>query len=194
LIGQFCRVFDNAPHALAGEQGATGYVVAGSPKWWAGGIYGQSHLNLLGLPEGSAFSVEMITDAMARRCAVRTPEHDVLYVGFVDMSGGSNDDACLAIAHLDADGRAWLDVVINQGPPPPFDLRRAVERFVLALRQYGITCVVGDKYAGETFRLDFERAGISYDAAGLTRSQFTITGVGVVEPLLPKLLRAPKAL
>jgi hypothetical protein len=143
---------------------------------------------------GSAFSVEMITDAMARGCAVRTPEPDVLYVGFVDMSGGSNDDACLAIAHLDADGRAWLDVVINQGPPPPFDLRRAVERFVLALRQYGITCVVGDKYAGETFRLDFERAGISYDAAGLTRSQFTITGVGVVEPLLPKLLRAPKAL
>src|SRR5438445_7662599 len=33
------------------------------------------------------------------------------------MSGGRNDDACLAIAHRDADGRAVLDVVINQGQP-----------------------------------------------------------------------------
>ncbi len=31
------------------------------------------------------------------------------YAAFVDMSGGSNDDAVLGIAHRDADGCAVLD-------------------------------------------------------------------------------------
>jgi len=138
------------------------------------------HLNLPGLPEGSAFSVEPVMDAVARGISIRPPEPDIAYVAFVDMSGGSNDDAVLSIAHLDADERAVLDCLVNQGPPPPFDPRRAVERFVTTLRQYRVTRVMGDKYAGETFKLDFERHGIAYDVAGLTRSQ-------LYEALEPKL-------
>jgi hypothetical protein len=45
----------------------------------------------------------------------------VQYVAFVNMSGGSYVDAVLAIAHRDADGRAVLDRLIDQGQRPPFD-------------------------------------------------------------------------
>jgi hypothetical protein len=124
--------------------------------------YRRLHLNLPGLPEGSAFSVEPVMDAIPRGVRVREPEPGVNYVAFVDMSGGSNDDAVLAIGHRTADQRIVLDHVLNQGPPPPFDPRAAIGRFAGALRHYRIKRVSGDMYAGETFRKDFEREGITY--------------------------------
>jgi hypothetical protein len=78
------------------------------------------------------------------------------------MSGGSNDDAVLAIAHQDADGRVVLDRVLNHGPPPPFDPRAAVTRFAAELKAFAVQTVTGDRYAGETFRRDFERESITY--------------------------------
>ena len=71
------------------------------------------HLNLPGLTERSAFSAEKIEDAIERRTKVRPPQERVTHFGFVDMSGGSNDDACLGIAHKES-GRAVLDLCINQ--------------------------------------------------------------------------------
>jgi hypothetical protein len=133
--------------------------------------YRRLHLNLPGLPEGSAFSVEKIMDSIERGVTVRPPELGVSYAGFVDMSGGSNDDAALAIAHRDAEGRAVLDRVANQGPPPPFDPRKAVERFSAILKEYQLSSVTGDRYAGETFRADFQGHGIAYRVGELTKSQ-----------------------
>jgi hypothetical protein len=65
----------------------------------------------------------------------------VVVAGFVDMSGGSNDDAVLAIAALTADGRLVLLRILNQGPPPPFDPRAAVARFAGVLQEYGCSQV-----------------------------------------------------
>jgi hypothetical protein len=124
--------------------------------------YRRLHLNLPGLPEGSAFQVEPVLDAIERGVRQREPEPGLTYVAFVDMSGGSNDDAVLAIAHRAADQRIVLDLVLDQGPPPPFDPRMAVHRFAGALRRYNIRRVHGDPYAGETFRADFQRDGITY--------------------------------
>jgi hypothetical protein len=142
--------------------------------------YRRLHLNLPGLPEGSAFAAETVMDAVARGCVRRQPEDGIAYVAFVDMSGGSHDDAVLAIAHCDADGRAVLDCVVNQGPPPPFDPRRAVEKFVTVLREYRVYTVVGDAYAGETFRADFERHGIGYERAGVNKTKL----YEALEPIL----------
>lgn len=127
--------------------------------------YRRLHLNLPGLPEGSAYQPAPIMDAVARGVVVRTPERGVQYAAFVDMSGGSNDDAVLAIAHMDADGCAVLDRVTDQGQRPPFDPIKAVDRFVPILREYRVTRVVGDRYAGETFSAAFRDRGIGYDVA-----------------------------
>jgi hypothetical protein len=133
--------------------------------------YRRLHLNLPCLPEGSAYQPEPIFDAIARCVPVRTPEPGVAYVGFVDMSGGSKDDAVLGIAHRDADGRAVLDCVIDQGQRPPFDPNKAVTRFVRVLRDYRVSRIVGDRYAGETFRSQFVAADVVYEVSPQTTSE-----------------------
>lgn len=130
------------------------------------------HLNLPGLPEGSAFQPEPVMAAVERGLAGREPEAGVEYQAFVDLSGGSADDATLAIGFQDPEGGAvFVARVVNQGPPPPFDPRRAIERFAEVLRAYRVQTVHGDRYAGETFRADFERHGIGYEVSPLTKSQ-----------------------
>jgi hypothetical protein len=129
------------------------------------------HLNLPGLPDGSAFQPEPIMEAIDRTWAERSPERDHRYQAFVDLSGGSSDDAVLAIGEQDADGRAVVVRALNQGPPPPFAPRLAVERFVAELRRYGVPTVTGDAYAGQTFQADFARHGIGYAVSDLPTSK-----------------------
>jgi hypothetical protein len=142
--------------------------------------YRRLHLNLPGLPEGSAFQPEPIMDAIERGVSSRPPEPGIVYKAFVDMSGGSSDDAVLAIAHRDADGSAILDLVLNQGPQPPFDPRKAITRFASVLRDYRVTKTVGDRYAGETFRAAFRDEGIEYTVSERTASQLYES----IEPVL----------
>jgi len=133
--------------------------------------YRRLHLNLPGLPEGSAYTAEMIMGAVERGVKVRSPMDGVDYFAFVDMSGGSNDDATLAIAHKDSDGRAVLDCIIDQGQRPPFDPRKAVARFEARVKEFGESKVTGDKFAGETFPEDFRAHGIEYIVSKLSKSQ-----------------------
>ncbi len=133
--------------------------------------YRRLHLNLPGLPEGSAYQAESVMEAIDCGIAVRRPESGIIYRGFVDMSGGSNDDADLAIGYRDAAGRTIVVRVENQGPPPPFDPRQAVERFARLLKEYGIARVEGDQYAGQTFVADFRAHGIEYAICQQTKSQ-----------------------
>lgn len=132
--------------------------------------YRRLHLNLPGLPEGSAFSAETVMDAIARGVSVRPPERGVLYRAFVDMSGGSSDDAVLAIGHRDESGRVVLDCVVDQGQRPPFDPNKAVQRFLRVLGEYGVGAVTGDRYAGRTFSSQFEIAGVRYSVSPLDKS------------------------
>jgi hypothetical protein len=133
--------------------------------------YRRLHLNLGGMPEGSAFQPEPVMNAVARGTASRVPEPGITYYAFVDMSGGSNDDAVVAIGHVDGNGLAIVDRVLNQGPPPPFDPIKAVDHFVPVLRDYRVNSVTGDRYAGETFRAAFRERGIEYVVAEKTASE-----------------------
>ena len=133
--------------------------------------YRRLHLNLPGAPEGSAFSAEKVMDAIERGVSIRFPEPKTIHFGFTDMCGGSIDDATLGIAHRDKQGRVFLDCILDQGQRPPFDPRSAVGRFVKVLKEYGIRSVVGDAYAGETFRQDFQREGISYRVSQRSKSE-----------------------
>lgn len=133
--------------------------------------YRRLHLNLPGVPEGSAYQPEPVMDAIARGVSARPPQPGLVYAAFVDMSGGSNDDAVLGIGHRDADGRLLLDCVMNQGQHPPFDPNRAVERFVRTLRSYGVAHVTGDRYAGLAFSSQFTAAGVAYVESALTKSE-----------------------
>jgi hypothetical protein len=131
--------------------------------------YRRLHLNLQGQPEGAAFSAEHVLAAIIQGRRRIPYEPGRRHVAFVDMSGGSSDDATLAIAHFDeAAQRSVLDLVMSQTGRPPFNPRQAVTKFAAALKEYGLSRVAGDAYAGQTFRSDFEALGVSYEVS--TRS------------------------
>jgi hypothetical protein len=132
------------------------------------------HLNLPGAPEGAAFDGEKVMAAivMGRK---RLAKEDVRggLKAFVDMSGGSSDEAVLAIATYDTERRvAVLRALMSQTGAPPFNPRDAVRKFAAALKSWGLFQVTGDAYAGQTFRRDFEDLGISYSVS--TRSKAEI--------------------
>ncbi len=143
--------------------------------------YRRRHLNLPGSAEGAALRAESIEVCTVTGRRALLPEPGRHYVAFVDMSGGSSDDAVLAIAHHDREtGKAVLDRLMTQTGRPPFSPRDAVRKFVAMLRDYRVDRVVGDRYAGETFRGDFREAEIEYEVSRLTKSQ-------LYEALEPKL-------
>lgn len=139
--------------------------------------YRRLHLNLPGAPSGAFFDQAAVMAAIDAGVTVRPWREGVAYRAFVDMSGGSNDDAVLAIGHRE-DNRAVLDLIIKQAGPPPFNPRNAVTRFARALQEYGIAEVTGDAYAGQTFRFDFESHEITYRVSQSTASD----GYELLEP------------
>src|SRR5712671_1183682 len=139
------------------------------------------HLNLPGAPDGAAFSADAVMSAIVTGRKHLDYEPGTGYVGFVDMSGGSSDDAVLAIAHYDAAiKRSVLDLVVPQTGQPPFNPRNAVRKFAALLKTYGLSRVHGDGYAGQTFRADFGEHGIAYEVAMLPKT-------GIYDALEPKL-------
>lgn len=132
--------------------------------------YRRLHLNLPGLPEGSAFTTEAIMGCVARGVKVRKPVKGVHYFGFVDMSGGSSDDATASVSHRE-EGRWVLDGVWHQGQGAPFNPRLAVDRFVTVMKQYSISDVWGDNFGGKTFWFDFAQHGLMYYVSAATASQ-----------------------
>jgi hypothetical protein len=134
--------------------------------------YRRLHLNLPGMPDGTYFDAERVQACAIAGRRQLPPQPGVEYRGFVDMSGGSSDDAVLGIAHRDAvTNRSVLDCVLAQTGRPPFNPRDAVEKFAAALKEYRCHQVTGDRYAGETFRQDFAERGISYITSDFTKHQ-----------------------
>jgi hypothetical protein len=81
------------------------------------------------------------------------------YVAFTDPSGGSADSFTLGIAHHEGE-RAVLDVL--RETRPPFSPEAVVADYAALLRDYHITEVSGDRYAGEWPREQFSKHGVTY--------------------------------
>jgi phage terminase large subunit-like protein len=128
------------------------------------------HLNLPGAPDGAAFSGEHVVNAIVTGRKRLPPMPGIRYVAGVDMSGGSSDSAVLAIAHRDG-VRTVVDLVISQTGAPPFNPRQAIKKFCAALKEYKISRVLGDAYAGQTFRQDFLEDGVTYEVTKHSTSE-----------------------
>jgi hypothetical protein len=153
--------------------------------------YRRLHLNLPGSPEGSAYDAELLAALFVAGRRVLPPRTDLRYTGFVDMSGGSSDDATVAVAHME-DGKRVLDLVLDQAARIPFNPRHAVKRFATILKQYRIRKVQMDRYAGETFRRDFADQGIRAEPCRQSASQLYEDFEPVVNAGEAELLDHPK--
>ncbi len=151
---------ERANPSMASWPDAAGYL-AQQKKRLPSNKYRRLHLNLPGAPSGAALSGEHVMASIVpgRKSLPFDPARR--YRAFVDMSGGSNDDAVLAIAHRDGD-RLILDLITSQSGSPPFNPRHAVTKFVAILREYRVSSVTGDAYGGQTFRADFLDRSITY--------------------------------
>lgn len=132
--------------------------------------YRRLHLNLPGAPEGAFFDPDAVLSSIVVGRQSLAPEPGVRSAAFVDMSGGSSDDAVLALASK-RDGKTALELLVKQAGRPPFNPRSAVKRFAAILKERGIRHVTGDAYAGLTYRLDFEGEGIKYHLCSKPKSE-----------------------
>jgi hypothetical protein len=133
------------------------------------GRYRRLHLNLPGSPEGAAFDQGAVLRCVVTGRRSLSWQDGTRYIAAVDMSGGSSDDAVLAIAHR-VDRTVVLDLIAKQPGPPPFDPRYAVARFCDVLQQYKIVKVYGDAFGGQTFRKDFQARDIVYEVRSASAS------------------------
>ena len=97
----------------------------------------------------------------------RAPVSGVSYLAFVDPSGGSADSMTLAIGHQENDV-AVLDAIRERRPP--FSPEDVVREFAALLKNYRITEVQGDRYAGEWPCERFREHGFTYETAAKPKS------------------------
>ena len=102
----------------------------------------------------------------------------VVYTAYVDTSGGSVDSMVLAVAHTDMDGMRVLDLVDERRPP--FSPEAVVAEFAAVLREYGLTEVTGDKYAGDWVSERFAEHGINYRASDKPKSEMYLDLLALV--------------
>jgi hypothetical protein len=125
---------------------------------------------LPGAPEGAAFDQGKVLACVVTGRRSLPPEPGRRYFAAVDMSGGSSDDAVLAIAHLD--GKVVvIDLVAKQIGGTPFNPRDAIRQFAALLANYRISRVTGDAYAGMAFREDSRSFGIGYEVRTTSASE-----------------------
>jgi hypothetical protein len=96
------------------------------------------------------------------------PEPGITYAAFCDPSGGVSDSMTLAVAHLRDGAICTLDAILEVRPP--FDPEKAVAECTALLNQFGITRVVGDRYAGEWPKARFAEHGISFEQSAKPKS------------------------
>ncbi|WOH55046.1 hypothetical protein [Bradyrhizobium sp. BWC-3-1] len=154
--------------------------------------YRRLHLNMPGAPSGAFLDPDSVLAAIVTGRKRLGYDQRHTYYAFIDMSGGSSDDATLGIAHQEG-GKSVVDVVESQAGAPPFNPRQAVIKFANELRAYKIRSVTGDNYAGNTFKVDFEELGIGYTSCRLPKTELyeqmePRLNAGEIElPDLPKL-------
>jgi hypothetical protein len=102
------------------------------------------------------------------------PASGCRYSCFVDPSGGSADSFTLAIAHKDVDKRVVVDAV--REVRPPFSPENVIIEYAALCKEYRITRVRGDRYAGEFPREAFKKyGGINYEPATKTKTTYSGT-------------------
>ena len=117
------------------------------------------------------------------------PEPGITYSAFCDPSGGVSDAMTLAIAHLRGDV-AILNVALEIRPP--FDPDVAVADCAALLRQYGITRITGDRYAGQWPVARFAAHGITFEQSARPKSDLYLDFLPIANAKRAELLDIPR--
>lgn len=122
----------------------------------------------------SAFARELVESCVVDGRFELEPQSGVAYAAGLDPAGGSGGDLmALSVAYRDKDGHAVQACVREK--KPKFSPEAVVAEFVEVLKSYRVKRVVGDHWGGEFVREPFARAGITYQVADKTKSEFYLS-------------------
>ncbi len=113
------------------------------------------------------FDKETVDGVIPRGVRERPYLSEYDYKAFVDPSGGSQDSMTLAISHSE-NGKPILDLI--REVRPPFSPEDVVSDFVVDMKRYHVSRVVGDRYGGEWPREQFRKRDIWYELSDKTKS------------------------
>lgn len=122
-------------------------------------------------------SQEAVEACITPHVIERPPVRGVRYTGFTDVSAGSSDSFATAIAHVE-DGRAVLDAIRETSAP--FSPQATVEEHAKLLREYNLSRVEGDRFAGQWPIEVWRQQNIQYKVAKRTKTD-------IYRDALPKL-------
>jgi hypothetical protein len=122
-------------------------------------------------------SLEAIKACIDVGCYERAPETKYAYFAFVDPSGGSADSFTMSVGHTEGDV-VVIDVI--RETRAPLSPEAVVADFCATLKQYRITTVTGDNYAGQWPADAFAKHGITYVKADQTKSQFYLAALPLI--------------
>jgi hypothetical protein len=95
------------------------------------------------------------------------------YYAFIDPSGGRQDSFTLGIAHYEKDSRIVLDVLRERRPP--FSPKEVVAEFSNVLKDFKVSKVGADRYAGEWVTEAFRDHGIRIEPSEFTASEIYLS-------------------
>jgi hypothetical protein len=121
----------------------------------------------------SGYLERSILDAAVEKgVARRVPLPGIKYRAFVDPSGGGSDSYTTAIGHNVIDGDRTISVIdCVYEAVPPFDPEYVTRQAAATLKEWKITEVYGDAYAGAWPVTAMSRNGIRYITAPLSASE-----------------------
>ncbi len=117
---------------------------------------------------------ETLAACLRPTAAPLPPQPGINYRGFVDPSGGRADAFTLAIGHREGETRVIDAIYAREGKLVPASV---VSEFAAILKQYRISRVTGDAYAGAWPAQEFARHHISYERAGMAKSDLYVQGL-----------------
>jgi len=97
---------------------------------------------------------------------------NVLYQAFCDPSGGRQDSFTLGISHI-AKGKLIIDQLRAWKPPLNPDV--VTKEISDIIKQYRLSSIVSDRYAGEWVSSSFRKHGITHHACELTKSELYLS-------------------
>jgi hypothetical protein len=117
----------------------------------------------------SLVSLEIVQACVSAGCHERGPQRGQSFNAFCDPSGGSADSMTLAVGHYLYDQQAVVVDALRE-VKPPFSTEAVVAEFATLLKSYGVSRIIGDKYAGEWPREQFSKLGITYEPSAAPKS------------------------
>jgi hypothetical protein len=115
----------------------------------------------------------ILEQAIEKGIERRTPLPGIQYFAFLDSASGSGKDAyALAIGHNVIDGDRTLSIIDRiYSQDPPFDPDTITARAAEVIKEWGLTEVYGDNYAGAWPVTAMQRNGVRYIPSPLSASE-----------------------